>query len=53
MNEIATVYSVWHPGVFRYQNIVMQPWLLNYKRIPFRQHFWHLMDIDESKRPKG
>ena len=36
------------PGVFRYQNIVMQPWLLNYKRIPFRQHFWHLMDIDEQ-----
>lgn len=53
MNEIATVYSVWQPGVFRYQNVVMQPWLLNYKRIPYRQHFWHLMDIDESKRPKA
>lgn len=53
MNELATVYSVWHPGIFRYQNVVMQPWLLNYKRIPYRQHFWHLMDIDESKRPKA
>ena len=53
MNEIVTVNSVWHPGVFRYQNVVMQPWLLNYKRMPFRQHFWHLMDIDETKRPKG
>jgi oligopeptide transport system substrate-binding protein len=53
MNEIATVNSVWQPGVFRYQNVVMQPWLLNYKRIPYRQHFWHLMDIDESKRAKG
>lgn len=52
MNEIATVNSVWQPGVFRYQNVVMQPWLMNYKRIPYRQHFWHLMDIDESKRPK-
>jgi oligopeptide transport system substrate-binding protein len=53
MNEIATVNSVWYPGVFRYQNVLMQPWLLNYKRNPYRQHFWHLMDIDESKRAKG
>ncbi len=53
MNELATVNSVWHPGVFRYQNLLVQPWLMNYKRIPFRQHFWHLMDIDESKRPKS
>ena len=53
MNEIATVNSAWYPGVFRYQNVLMQPWLLNYKRNPYRQHFWHLMDIDESKLPKG
>ncbi len=50
MNDLASVNSVWHPGVFRYQNVVIQPWLQNYKRIAFRQHFWHLMDIDESKR---
>jgi len=53
MNEIATVNSAWYPGVFRYQNVLMQPWLLNYKRNPYRQHFWHLMDIDEAKRAKG
>ena len=53
MNEIATVNSAWYPGVFRYQNVLTQPWLLNYKRNPYRQHFWHLMDIDESKRAKG
>ncbi|TAG01165.1 MAG: hypothetical protein EAZ43_11970 [Betaproteobacteria bacterium] len=52
MNELAMGYSPWHPGVFRYQNVITQPWLLNYKRIPFRQHFWHFMDIDESKRVK-
>ncbi len=52
MNEIATVNSAWYPGVFRYQNVLTQPWLLNYKRNPYRQHFWHLMDIDETKRPK-
>ncbi len=53
MNELATVNSVWQPGVFRYQNVLTQPWLLNYKRLPYRQHFWHLMDIDETKRPKS
>ncbi len=53
MNEIATVNSAWYPGVFRYQNVLMQPWLLNYKRNPYREHFWHLMDIDESKRAKS
>lgn len=53
MNELASVYSVWHPGIFRYRNVVSQPWLMNFKRMPFRDHFWRLMDIDESKRPKG
>jgi oligopeptide transport system substrate-binding protein len=53
MNDIMMVNSIWSPGIFRYQNVVLHPWLLNYKRIPFRQHFWHFMDIDESKRPKG
>lgn len=53
MNDIIMVNSIWSPGVFRYQNVVLQPWVENYKRMPFRQHFWHFMDIDESKRPKG
>jgi ABC-type transport system substrate-binding protein len=53
MNELAGVYSVWHPGIFRYRNVLTQPWLVNFKRIPFRDHFMHLMDIDETKRPKS
>ena len=52
MNELATVYSVWHPGLFRYRNVVTQPWLMNFKRLPFREHSMSLMDIDESKRSK-
>ena len=53
MNELAGVYSVWQPGIFRYRNVLTQPWLVNFKRIPFRDHFMHLMDIDETKRPKS
>lgn len=53
MNDIIMVNSIWSPGVFRYQNVILQPWIENYKRMPFRQHFWHFMDINESKRPKG
>ena len=53
MNELASVYSVWHPGIFRYRNVVIQPWLVNFKRMPFREHSMYLMDIDESKRPKS
>lgn len=53
MNDIIMVNSIWSPGVFRYQNVVLQPWVENYKRMPFRQHYWHFIDIDESKRPKG
>ena len=52
MNELASVYSVWHPGLFRYRNVVTQPWLMNFKRLPFREHSMSLMDIDESKRSK-
>ena len=52
MNELASVYSVWHPGLFRYRNVVTQPWLMNFKRLPFREHSMSLMDIDESKRTK-
>ena len=53
MNELASVYSVWQPGLFRYRNVVIQPWLANFKRMPFRDHSMYLMDIDESKRPKS
>jgi oligopeptide transport system substrate-binding protein len=53
MNDIMMANSIWHPGIYRYQNVVSQPWLLNYKRMPYRQHYWHFMDIDESKRPQG
>ncbi len=52
MNDIAIVNSAFANGVFRYQNLLTQPWLLNFKRIPFRNHFWHFLDTDESKRPK-
>jgi hypothetical protein len=36
--------------VHRYENDLMQPWLTGFRRHPFSNRFFHLVDIDESLR---
>jgi ABC-type transport system substrate-binding protein len=48
---IAIAYMPYKMWVHRYSNDLVQPWLLGYRRPLFWQEWWHMVDIDPSKRP--
>jgi oligopeptide transport system substrate-binding protein len=51
MVKLILVYVPWYVETYKAQNIVMQPWLLNYKKHPFAHEPWRYLDIDLSRRP--
>ncbi|HUL56003.1 MAG TPA: ABC transporter substrate-binding protein, partial [Usitatibacter sp.] len=52
MMKLVLVYAPWKVETFKAQNIVMQPWLLNYKKHPFAREPWRYLDIDLARAPK-
>jgi ABC-type transport system substrate-binding protein len=48
---ISVAYMPYKLWVHRYSNDLVQPWLLGYRRSLFWQEWWHMVDIDNSKRP--
>jgi ABC-type transport system substrate-binding protein len=36
--------------IYRYENALVQPWLLGYKYNPIQQHPWQYLDIDMTRR---
>ena len=48
---IATAYMPYKNWVHRIANDLAQPWLLGYRRALFWQEWWHMVDIDNTKRP--
>jgi ABC-type transport system substrate-binding protein len=50
MSEIVSVYAPWKLHVYRYENILVQPWLVGYKYSPFNPNPWRYWDIDLAKR---
>ncbi len=52
MMKIVLVYAPWVVETFKAQNIVIQPWLLNYKKHPFAREPWRYLDIDLDRAPK-
>jgi len=51
MVKLILVYVPWMVETYKAQNIVMQPWLLNYKKHPFSHEPWRYLDIDLSRHP--
>jgi len=45
------VYAPWMVETFKAQNILIQPWLLNYKKHPFAREPWRYLDIDLDRAP--
>ena len=43
-------YAPWVLLAFRYENVVVHPWVLGYKYNPFNQHPWPYLDIDTKAR---
>jgi len=52
MVKLILVYSPWMVETFKAQNILMQPWLLNYKKHPFMHEPWRYIDIDLARAPR-
>ncbi len=52
MVNLILVYAPWSVETYKAQNIVMQPWLLNYKKHPFGLEPWLYVDIDLERRAR-
>ncbi|MEO8487698.1 MAG: ABC transporter substrate-binding protein [Betaproteobacteria bacterium] len=50
MNELVTVYAPWNITVFRYENVLVQPWITSYKYSGYTQHPFPYLDVDPAKR---
>ncbi len=47
---ISVAYMPYKTTVHRFNNDLVQPWLTGYRRPLFWQEWWHMVDIDGSKR---
>ena len=50
MTELIGIYVPWAATIYRYENALLQPWLLGYKYNPIQQHPWQYLDIDMARR---
>ncbi|MEP6997830.1 MAG: ABC transporter substrate-binding protein, partial [Betaproteobacteria bacterium] len=50
MTDLIGIYVPWAVTVYRYENALVQPWLLGYKYNPIQQHPWQYLDIDTVRR---
>jgi ABC-type transport system substrate-binding protein len=50
MSDLISAYAPWKFGVYRYENIVVYPWVLGYKHNVFNSHHWKYYDIDLARR---
>ena len=51
MVRLILVYVPWMVETYKHQQVLMQPWLLNYKKHPFLIEPWKYLDIDLARRP--
>ena len=50
MSELVTAYSPWNLHAYRYENVLVQPWLAGYKYNAFNRHPWAYYDVDSKRR---
>ena len=50
MSDLVTAYAPWKFGIYRYENIVVHPWVLGYKHNVFNSHHWKYYDLDLARR---
>jgi oligopeptide transport system substrate-binding protein len=51
MVKLILVYVPWMVETYKAQNILIQPWLANYRKHPFAHEPWRYVDIDLAKQP--
>ena len=50
MGDLVNAYAPWNVTVFRYENVLVQPWLVGFKYNPFNQHPWQYLDVEPGRR---
>ena len=50
MSELVNVYAPWMYNAYRYENVIVQPWVQGFKHTVFEQHPWRYYDIDLERR---
>lgn len=48
---IATAFMPYKPWVHRFSNDVVHGWVTGYRRPLFWQEWWHMVDVDATRRP--
>ncbi len=50
---LAIAYMPYKTTVHRISTDLWHPWVIGFRRPPFHNEWWHMIDIDESLRPGG
>jgi len=50
MSELVAIYAPWNLHAYRYENVLVQPWLVGYKYNAFDRHPWRYYDVDLERR---
>ena len=50
MSALVTAYAPWMLDAYRYENVVVYPWVVGYKYNGIYQHPWPYLDIDRTRR---
>jgi oligopeptide transport system substrate-binding protein len=53
MSELVNAYAPWVLEAYRYENILVQPWVLGYKHTVYDTHPWKYYDIDLDRRNRA
>ncbi len=53
MSDLVGGYAPLLLGVYRYENLVIYPWVLGFKYNSFMTHPWKFLDIDLARRKAG
>ncbi|MEK8051832.1 ABC transporter substrate-binding protein [Ideonella sp. DXS22W] len=51
--KIGVAFMPYKVHVHRFSTDLLHPWVVGYRRPVYNWEWWHLVDIDESKRPKA
>ena len=51
--KIAIAYAPYKPTVHRISTDLWYPWLIGYRRPPFWNEWWHLVDVDPEMRARA
>ena len=50
MSQLVTAYAPWKLDAYRYETVLVYPWVLGYKYNAFDQYPWPYLDLDVARR---